>query len=237
MLVGTRKLIGGQYFINGFEAAEGPLNFTATGGYRSARDAYGHGTHCASIAGGNFAPGASFVGFAPGTAKGGAPLARVAVYKVCWRAEGACYAADVLAAFDKGISDGVDVFSVSIRGGPVSPLENAIAVGAFHANLRNISVVAAGGNEGPTPKTVANGYPWLTTVGASAIDRNFPNIATLGNGVSVTVCLLRHVRQLSLPAPLALPRVHRDFRKCAKSSSVKYLFNHYDLCGSMQYTL
>ncbi|MCI96649.1 xylem serine proteinase 1-like, partial [Trifolium medium] len=54
----------------------------------------------------------SLEGYASGTARGGVPSARIAIYKACW--EFHCNEADILAAFDAAIADGVDVLSVSI---------------------------------------------------------------------------------------------------------------------------
>ncbi|CAM6084152.1 unnamed protein product [Calypogeia fissa] len=186
----NKKLIGGRYFIKGFEAQEGPLNTTATGDYLSARDSDGHGTHTSSTAGGNFAKNANCLGFAPGTAKGGAPLGRVAMYKVCWPSSlgsGGCYDADILMAFDQSISDGVDVVSVSLGSSVPLPafFQDGIAIGSFHAALSGISVACSAGNDGPTAGTVANVAPWVTTVAAGSIDRDFSSYATLGNQVTI----------------------------------------------------
>ncbi|KAH9313244.1 hypothetical protein KI387_028279, partial [Taxus chinensis] len=180
----NRKLIGAKYFIKGYEAENGPLD-PHSGEFLSPRDSNGHGSHTLSTAGGNFVKKANIFGYAEGNAKGGAPHARVATYKVCWPAGNDCYAyeADIIAGFDAGVYDGVDVFSISL--GAVPPLadffQDGIAIGAFHAVQRGKLVVCSAGNSGPTPGTVANVAPWIMTVGASSIDRKFVSDAFLGN--------------------------------------------------------
>lgn len=54
VLVMFRKLIGGKYYLKGFEAHIGTVNETD---FRSARDVDGHGTHTASTSAGNFVEG------------------------------------------------------------------------------------------------------------------------------------------------------------------------------------
>uniref|UniRef100_A0A453QS32 Peptidase S8/S53 domain-containing protein n=2 Tax=Aegilops tauschii TaxID=37682 RepID=A0A453QS32_AEGTS len=101
-----------------------------------------------------------------GVARGGAPRARLGIYKACW--VGGCPDAAVLAAIDDAIYDGVDVMSLSIGSvGKEIP-------GTLHAVQRGTSVVFSGGNDGPVPQTVTNAEPWVTTVAASTIDRSFP---------------------------------------------------------------
>ncbi|PNT72756.1 hypothetical protein BRADI_2g48740v3 [Brachypodium distachyon] len=184
------KVIGARYYLKAYEARYGRLN--ATNGYRSPRDHDGHGTHTASTVAGRTVPGvAALGGFAAGTASGGAPRARLAIYKVCWpipgpnpNIENTCFDADMLAAMDDAVGDGVDVMSVSIgsSGQPVRLADDGIAVGALHAARRGVVVVCSGGNSGPAPATVSNLAPWFLTVGASSIDRSFDSPIRLGNG-------------------------------------------------------
>ncbi|KAG9448134.1 hypothetical protein H6P81_014262 [Aristolochia fimbriata] len=189
----NRKLIGARYYLKAYEAYYGHLNTTAE--YRSARDHDGHGTHTSSTVGGRRVRGVSALGgFAKGVAAGGAPLVRLAMYKVCWplpggdpALENTCMEADMLAAIDDALGDGVDVLSISIgtTGTPPKYTNDGIALGALHAARRNVVVVCSAGNSGPTPATVSNLAPWIITVGASSIDRLFPSPVLLGNGVQI----------------------------------------------------
>ncbi|CAM6020051.1 unnamed protein product, partial [Sphagnum balticum] len=181
----NKKLIGGKFFVAGYAASVGGIgNVTALGDVLSARDTDGHGTHTSSTAGGSFVPGANEFGQANGTAKGGAPHARIAAYKVCW--VGGCFDTDILAAMDEGIADGVDIFTLSLGSSPpLIPLyEDSIAIGAFSASQKDIVTVCSAGNDGPTPASVTNVAPWIITVAASTIDRNFSSYAILGNNES-----------------------------------------------------
>lgn len=179
----NRKIIGARFFAKGHEAAAAsPINDTVD--FKSPRDADGHGTHTASTAAGRYVYRASMDGYAAGIAKGVAPKARLAVYKVCWKNAG-CFDSDILAAFDAAVNDGVDVISISIGGsdGIASPYYlDPIAIGAYGAVSRGIFVSSSAGNDGPNGMSVTNLAPWLTTVGAGTIDRNFPADVILSNG-------------------------------------------------------
>lgn len=174
----NRKLIGARYFCSGYEASNGKMNETTE--FRSPRDSDGHGTHTASIAAGRYVFPASTLGYARGVAAGMAPKARLAAYKVCWNA--GCYDSDILAAFDSAVADGVDVISLSVGGVVVPYYLDAIAIGAFSASNAGVFVSASAGNGGPGGLTVTNVAPWVTTVGAGTIDRDFPAAVKLGNG-------------------------------------------------------
>lgn len=189
-----RKLVGGRYYLKGYEHQYGHLNTTIDS--RSTRDLDGHGTHTASTIGGRRVVGASALGgFASGTAMGGAPLVRLAIYKACWAIPGqskvegnTCFEEDLLAAFDDAIADGVHVISASIgTSKPIGYAMDGIAIGALHADKNNIVVVCAAGNSGPAPSTLSNPAPWIITVGASSLDRSFFSPVTLGNREKIEV--------------------------------------------------
>ncbi|KAL0436759.1 UNVERIFIED_CONTAM: Subtilisin-like protease SBT3.18 [Sesamum radiatum] len=173
-------------FDSGYERRFGKINRTRTPEYVSARDVLGHGTHTASTAVGSRAKDASYSGLARGTTRGGAPRARLAVYKVCWNSNfgGTCTEEDTLAAFDEALHDGVHVISASFGKGP--PLRQFFAsssdIGSFHAMQLGVSVVFSAGNNGPDPSLVGNVNPWSICVAASTVDRSFPSKILLEDG-------------------------------------------------------
>ncbi|KAL6341539.1 hypothetical protein AAG906_032659 [Vitis piasezkii] len=150
----------------------------------TARDSEGHGTHTASTAAGSVVKGASFYGVGKGDARGGVPSARIAVYKVCY--ETGCTVADVMAAFDDAISDGVDIITVSLGAAAALPLDSdSIGIGAFHAMAKGILTLNSAGNNGPVPVSVSSVAPWMVSVAASTTDRRIIGEVVLGNGVTV----------------------------------------------------
>ncbi|XP_031491374.1 subtilisin-like protease SBT5.3 [Nymphaea colorata] len=182
----NKKLIGARYFDKGYISY---YHHPDNRSFSSPRDNDGHGTHTLSTAAGSTVRNASIFGFAHGTAKGGSPRARVVAYKVCWSSsdgEGTCLDADILAAFDAAIGDGVDIISASLGGGPTDYIMEGFAIGSFHAVSSGISVVASGGNDGPVPSTVSNVAPWIFTIAASTLDRDFPSQVSLGNNITLT---------------------------------------------------
>lgn len=145
------------------------------------------------------------MGLASGLARGGAPSSWLAIYKVCW-ATGGCSSADLLAAFDDAIFDGVDVLSVSL-GSPAplsSYVEDVVSIGSFHAVAKGISVICSAGNSGPYSQTVINSAPWIFTIAASTIDRAFPTAITLGNNQTVVVNLCFFLSAMKVCAWLIL---------------------------------
>ncbi|WVZ55419.1 hypothetical protein U9M48_006079 [Paspalum notatum var. saurae] len=178
----NRKLIGARFYSKGHRAnyPTNPSEAASALEYVSPRDAHGHGTHTASTAAGAAVAGASVLGAGAGEARGVAPGAHVAAYKVCWF--NGCYSSDILAGMDDAVRDGVDVLSLSLGGFPIPLFEDSIAIGSFRATARGVSVVCAAGNSGPARSSVANEAPWVLTVGAATLDRRFPAYVRLGDG-------------------------------------------------------
>ncbi|OIW01973.1 hypothetical protein TanjilG_14062 [Lupinus angustifolius] len=171
----NNKIIGAKYYR---VAGEGSLR---TKDLKSARDPSGHGTHTASTAAGNPVSMASMLGLKQGTTRGGATSARIAVYKVCWF--DGCEDADILAAFDDAIADGVDILSVSLgsTSGPQNYFTDALSIGSFHAMRNRIFTVCSAGNSGPTPGTVTNLSPWSISVAAGTTNSKFVTKVKLGD--------------------------------------------------------
>ncbi|KAK8612030.1 hypothetical protein V6N13_132063 [Hibiscus sabdariffa] len=171
----NNKIIGAKYYK--LDGNSDPADIL------SPIDIDGHGTHTSSTLAGNLVQDANLYGLAKGVARGAVPSARIAMYKVCWASSG-CADMDILAALDDATSDGVDIISISIGGATQDFVTDSISVGAFHALKKGIITVTSAGNEGPSLSSVSNYSPWLLTVAASGIDRQFMSTVKLGNGKS-----------------------------------------------------
>ncbi|OAY27178.1 subtilisin-like protease [Manihot esculenta] len=156
----------------------GLRNFDGTSNDMFDRDK--HGTHTSGTAAGSPVKGASLFGQANGTAIGMAPLAHLAMYKVSGR-DNKTGEAEVLAAMDAAIDDGVDVLSLSIGYNSHPFYDDAIAIGAYAAIQKGIFVSCSAGNDGPVYRTLSNEAPWILTVGASTHDREIRATVLLGN--------------------------------------------------------
>ncbi|CAI5990515.1 unnamed protein product [Closterium sp. NIES-65] len=169
----NNKLIGARAFYKAYKSANG---LDLSGDWLSPRDANGHGTWCAGAAAGN-----KGVPMAGGKASGMAPAARLVAYKVFWSSSDGMWAeeADIIAAVNQGVADGVDVISLSL--GAVNPEDTYFDDIAFlNANLAGVVVTFAAGNDGPPQgyRSLDNYAPFYLTVGASTIARGGLTLAS-----------------------------------------------------------
>ncbi|KAJ0967012.1 hypothetical protein J5N97_023929 [Dioscorea zingiberensis] len=169
----NKKLIGARSYSTDDDDSPIPI--------MSPRDDEGHGTHTSSTAAGSPVTDASYYGLAAGTAKGGSPTSRIAMYKVCGGF--GCAGSSILKGFDDAVADGVDVLSISLGASRFFRPDfdtDPIAIGSFHAVEKGVTVVCSAGNDGPSAATVVNAAPWILTVAATTIDRYFESDVALG---------------------------------------------------------
>jgi subtilisin len=152
-----------------------------TGSRFGAKDAVGHGTHCAGIVAMK-QDGKGYVGVAPGCGiLNGKVLADDGTGDFNWLAAG----------IDWAVEQKADVISMSLGGGPDgTPPER------FMPNLRaairratdaGVIVLAAAGNDGPGANTVGypGRYPEVVAVAASDVSRHITNFSSRGSEVDV----------------------------------------------------
>lgn len=153
------------------------------------RDDHGHGSHIAAIAAGNRLPAATQF---PGASlvvplSGVAPHANLIAYDACFHVSGdftSCSQADVLAAIDQAVVDGVDVLNLSLVDEVSffgSPWDDPVALALLAAREAEIVVVSAVDDFG---SGLPDGAPWVITASAATHDRRFGNalIDLVGGG-------------------------------------------------------
>lgn len=222
----NKKLIGARYFNKGLLSNRPNSTLSMNS---SARDTDGHGTHTSSTAAGRYVKHASYFGYGTGTATGVAPNARIAMYKAVW--EEGVFVSDILAAIDQAIMDGVDVLSLSLGADGIALHQDPIAIATFAALEKGIFVSTSAGNNGPYLRSLHNGTPWVLTVAASTMDREFTGILTLGNGVSVSGFALYPGNSSSNPAPIVF------IGACEKEMEAKKLERKIVVCFDNNDTL
>jgi hypothetical protein len=72
---------------------------------------------------------------------------------------------------------------------------------------KQVFVSCSAGNAGPSAATVANSAPWVATVGAGTLDRDFLAYMTLPTGARLTGISL-YVAPSPSPRPAMLPLVY-----------------------------
>ena len=182
----NRKVVTARYF-NAAWGGDAGINSLRPWEFNSPRDYNSHGSHTASTSGGNYGvmptgPGAVF-----GPISGIAPRARLAVYKALWStvdgATASGQSADLVAAIDQAVADGVDVINYSISG-TLTNFADPAEIAFLYAADAGVFVAASAGNSGPTISTVAHPSPWITTVAAGTHNRSVSGSVTLGNGAT-----------------------------------------------------
>jgi hypothetical protein len=161
----NNKLIGARSF-------KRATRLRTTDEFDSPRDRHGHGTQVASIAAGN-ASAVSPADGGPEPAPGIAPAARIAVYKALWdTADGgaAGATADVVAAIDAAVADGVDILNFAM-GGVAYSTADLVQVALFNAAKAGVVVIGAAGDS-PVSGPGAVGYPapWVISVGSGPVE-------------------------------------------------------------------
>ena len=182
----NKKLVAAQHF-NAAWGGDAAVQAQRPWEFLSPRDYNSHGTHTSSTAGGNFGVQPTGAASVFGAISGMAPRARIAMYKALWSTEDGAtasgFTADLVAAIDQAVADGVDVINYSISGTTTNFLDPAEVSFLFAADA-GVFVAASAGNSGPTTGTVAHPSPWITTVAAGTHNRNGVGSVTLGNGAT-----------------------------------------------------
>lgn len=79
------------------------------------------------------------------------------------------------------------MLSVSFGGSTTDYFNDGTAIAAFEAIKKGIPVIASAGNSGPLRYSASNVAPWILTVAASTMDREFEANVKLGNGAILKV--------------------------------------------------
>lgn len=87
-------------------------------------------------------------------------------------------------------ADGVDILSLSIEPGAAPAINavffNVLDIALLGAVRAGIFVVQAAGNSGPFYESILSFSPWIISVAAGHMDRNYSNSITLGNGYTLS---------------------------------------------------
>lgn len=122
-------------------------------------------------------------------------------------------ASDVLAGMDQAIEDGVDLTSLLLAFDETPFDQNPIALGAFAEMKKGIFVACSAGNGGPHAYKIQNGAPWITTVGAGTMDREFGAYVTFDDGVTTVTGKLVYPENLSVSRFLYTTDMVNEARK------------------------
>ncbi|XP_039146816.1 subtilisin-like protease [Dioscorea cayenensis subsp. rotundata] len=168
-------------------------------------DQYGHGNYTSSVVAGRLVKDLyeDGQGSASGFAIGIAPLAHIAMYKVC-NMDG-CDDGNILNGINAAIKDGVDIILISIGSSEDSLYNDPISIGAFRAAQKGILVSKSTGNFGPSLRMIIAPPPWVLIVAASNIDQRIGAIVKLGDGAEFKGKSLTQKEKELIMVPLVYP--------------------------------
>lgn len=168
-------------------------------------DRNGHGTQVAGIIAAN------------GDLRGVAPGVKLLSYKVSENGEGV-QPDLIVQAIRMAVQDGADIINISLG---VNKTNERIDTAVTDAVRQGVLVVAAAGNDGPTPSSIGSpGHnPAALTVGATYNNLTMSRVATLEvNGIPYTV-----VPMADSPVPLDVvnaPLIHAGYGRSAELEGV-----------------
>lgn len=152
-----------------FEKGRNFASASVTAGLDDVSDSIGHGTHVAGTVAAN---GDCLLGVAPES--------KILSGKVC-ESRG-CSTAAVIAGIDWGITEKVDVISMSL-GGPLALPSQMRAI--ERAEVANVIVVAASGNDGVRRISYPAAYGTVIAVGAISNDNKRAQFSQYGPGLDI----------------------------------------------------
>ncbi|GAV82269.1 hypothetical protein CFOL_v3_25721 [Cephalotus follicularis] len=87
--------------------------------------------------------------------------------------------------------------SMPLGGGTSDFYKDSVAIGAFATMEKGILISCSERNAGPSSYSLSNMAPWITTVGAGTLDRDFPAYASIDNGQNYSSVSLYRGSELS----------------------------------------
>uniref|UniRef100_A0A0D9V4M9 Subtilisin-like protease fibronectin type-III domain-containing protein n=1 Tax=Leersia perrieri TaxID=77586 RepID=A0A0D9V4M9_9ORYZ len=96
-----------------------------------------------------------------------------------------------------------------------------MSIGTFYAVQRGVTVVCSAGNSGPQPGSLENVAPWILTVGASTMDRDFPAYVTFGVGNNTMTVTGQSMANSTLPEGQRYAMINAKDANAANATSDK----------------